>query len=228
MCSFYGELMHLDTAFTELRSVLNHRQLSDGDRAKIWSLIQQSARWNEAAYLDQWMPYLSAFTQHWQQPLTHLKTQHAILRAMRLCPFARFTFAMKTRHLVYSDVWFEQVDWSMFSVDLHLSQYTMNEGTIEHIVQLPKLPRIRQLHANDQGLTTKTARRLLMWADGSFMESLAMANNNLDVHIAETLNQMQAKETLIELNLRNSGLGIPFQEHLDTTSWPALRHFYLW
>ena len=214
--------MHLDNAFTELRSVLNHRQLDDGGRAKVWSLIQQASRWDEAAYMDQWMPYLSAFTQHWRAPLTHLKTQHALERAMRLCPFARFTLTMQTRHLVYSDTWFAQVNWSMLIVDLRLSQYATNKETIEHILTLPRLPYVRRLHANDLSLTTALASALLMWADGPHMVSLSLAHNNLNEHIADALHRMQARQSLVELNLRNSGLPYTFRATLQTTDWPVL------
>lgn len=90
----------MNELFGELRAMLSVRA-SDVDRcwrAALYALIERAAALDPRLYHEQWVPYLSAHTAHWAQPLNDVDDVmdvEAYREAVALAPFARFALHLE-------------------------------------------------------------------------------------------------------------------------------------
>ena len=61
--------------FQELRSFMQREQLTDKDRVNLWTLLQDAHASSTKEYEDTWLPYLTGFPHHFQQPLTRVYSE---------------------------------------------------------------------------------------------------------------------------------------------------------
>lgn len=83
----------LNTAFGQLRALLNEPFWNGPLREAFWTLVERAHRTNPEGYSDQWLPYIQSFPHHLQQSPKILTTVEELEDAASMLPHASWGFA---------------------------------------------------------------------------------------------------------------------------------------
>lgn len=89
--------LHIE--FSEIRSLMQLPVLDSEQRRSLWETIVQMASLHPDVYASEWVPYLRAFSHHWEAPLFS-------------------TFSTRQRHLPQIEAWCALVPFACFNLNI--------------------------------------------------------------------------------------------------------------
>lgn len=134
--------------FQELRSFMQREQLTDKDRVNLWTLLQDAHASSTKEYEDTWLPYLTGFPHHFQQPLTRVYSEKELSKAVSIAPCATFeVFLFKVKNPNDIDSLIDSDAFSQVS-SLICDNTPFQDAHLRKLAHHPHAKNITSLHFN--------------------------------------------------------------------------------
>lgn len=127
---------------------MQREQLTDKDRVNLWTLLQDAHASSTEEYEDTWLPYLTGFPHHFQQPLTRVYSEKELSKAVSIVPCATFeVFLYKVKNQNDIDSLIDSDAFSQVS-SLICDNTPFQDAHLRKLAHHPHAKNITSLHFN--------------------------------------------------------------------------------